>query len=231
MKSPPCMPASDFPFTARRNQLVHLCELATDGTRNSLGRVDISEEALGVVLDLLDVEAKALVLACSGVLNTSDETILGASDAADAATDARADLDGVGEGDAWGAGLALNGFVDVGGADSRGLVLALEAGDGNVVADDVLFAVDAELVDAVGALEATSVGVVGVDDLVRGGFDLVGGGEVEGRLLGDLVLVVAPLLTPLLRPVLAPGGRGHGGGSHGGSDSERELHIDGVGFD
>lgn len=46
-----------------------------------------------------------------------------------------------------------------------------------------------------------------------------------------LVLVVAPILTPLLRPVLAPGGRGHGGGGHSGNDSERELHVDGVGFD
>lgn len=147
--------------------------------------MDISEEALGVVLNLLDIKAKALILTSSSVLNTSDETVLGAGDAADAATDARADLDGVGESDARGAGLALDGFVDVGCADGRGLVLALEAGDGDVVADDVLFAVDAELVDAVGALEAAGVGVVGVDDLVGGGFDLVGGGEVKGRLLGD----------------------------------------------
>lgn len=185
MQSPLCTPASDSPSATHRRQLVHLCELTTDGTRNSLGRVHISEEALGVVLNLLDVEAKALVLTSSGVLNTSDETVLGAGDAADAATDAGADLHGVGESNARGAGLALDGFVDVGGADGGRLVLALEAGEGDVVADDVLFAVDAELVDAVGALEAAGVGVVGVDDLVGGGFDLVGGGEVEGRLLGD----------------------------------------------
>ena len=185
MQSPLCTPASDFPSTPRRHRSVHLCELATDGTRNSLGRVDISEEALGVVLNLLDVEAKALVLAGGGVLNTSDETVLGASDAADAATDTRADLHGVGEGDARGTGLALDGLVDVRGGDGGGLVVALEAGEGDVVADDVLFAVDAELVDAVGALEAAGVGVVGVDDLVGGGFDLVGGGEIEGGLLGD----------------------------------------------
>ena len=43
-----------------------------------------------------------------------------------------------------------------------------------------------------------------------------------------LVLVVAPLLAPLL--VLAPDWRGHGRGGHGGSDSERELHDDGVGL-
>lgn len=147
--------------------------------------MNISEEALGVVLDLLDVEAKALVLTSSGVLNTSDKAILGASDAADAAADTRADLHRVGEGDARWAGLALDGFVNVGGGDGGGLVVALEAGEGDVVADDVLFAVDAELVDAVGALETAGVGVVGVDDLVGSGLDLVGGGEVEGRLLGD----------------------------------------------
>jgi len=147
--------------------------------------VHISEEARGVVLNLLNIEAKALVLASGSVLDTSDETVLGASDAADAATDTRADLHGVGESDARRAGLALDGLVDVRGGHGGGLVVALEAGEGDVVADDVLFAVDAELVDAVGALEAAGVGVVGVDDLVGGGFDFVGGGEVEGRLLGD----------------------------------------------
>ena len=147
--------------------------------------MDISKEAGRVVLDLLDVEAKAVVLTSGGVLNTSDEAVLGASDAADAATDARADLHGVGEGDARRAGLALDGLVDVGGGDGRGLVVALEAGEGDVVADDVLFAVDAELVDALGTLETAGVGVVGVDDLVGGGLDLVGGGEVERTLLGD----------------------------------------------
>lgn len=172
---------STSPSTPRR----HLCKLATDGTGNSLGRVHISEEARGVLLNLLNVEAKALVLTSRSVLDTSDETVLSTSDAADAATDTRADLHGVGESDARRAGLALDGFVDVRGGHGGGLVVALEAGEGDVVADDVLFAVDAELVDAVGALEAAGVGVVGVDDLVGGGFDFVGGGEVEGGLLGD----------------------------------------------
>ena len=145
----------------------------------------IREEALGVLLDLLDMEAEALVQARSRVLDAGDEAVLGAGDAADAAAHAGADLDGVGEGDARRAGLALDGLVDVGGGDGGGLVVALEAGEGDVVADDVLFAVDAELVGAVRAREAAGVGVVGVDHLVRGGFDLVGGGEVEGGLLGD----------------------------------------------
>lgn len=75
--------------------------------------MDIGEEALGVVLNLLNVEAKALVLASGSVLDTSDETVLGASDAADAATDARADLHRVGESDARRTRLALDGLVDV----------------------------------------------------------------------------------------------------------------------
>lgn len=74
----------------------------------------------------------------------------------------------------------------------------MEAGEGDVVADDVLFAVDAELVDAVGALEAAGVGVVGIDDLVRSGLNLVGGGEVEGRLLGDLKGLLVDCLGRLI---------------------------------
>lgn len=166
-------------------RLNHLCELATDGTSDGLGRVDISEEALGVVLDLLDVEAEALVLASGGVDNTGDKAVLGASKAANAATDTLADFSRVGEGEARRASLALDSLVDVGGGDGGRLVVTLEAGEGDVVADDVLLAVDAELVDALGALEAAGVGVVGVDDLVGSCLKLVGRGEREGRLLGD----------------------------------------------
>lgn len=182
-----CMPLSQLPldrFASIRNSL---CDLATDGARDGLGGVHISEEALGVVLDLLDIETEAIVLASGGVVNTSDETVLGAGDAADAAADVRASCDfhGVGESDARRAGLALDGLVDVRGGAGGRLVVALEAGQGDVVADDILLAVDAELVDALGAFEAAGEGVVGVDDLVGGGDDLVGGGEGEGRLEGD----------------------------------------------
>jgi hypothetical protein len=185
VQSPLCTPAFNFPPTARRNQPVHLCELATDGTRNSLGRVDISEEALGVVLDLLNIEPEPVVLAGSRAVSAGNETVLGALNAADAATNTIGDLDGVGESDARRAGFAFDGFVDVRGGGGRGLVVALEAGEGDVVADHVLFAVEAELVQAFGAFEAAGVGVVGVDDLVRGRDHFVGGGEGEGRLLGD----------------------------------------------
>jgi hypothetical protein len=147
--------------------------------------VNISEEALGVVLDLLDIESETVVLAGRGAVGTGNEAVLGALDAADAATDAVGDLHGVGESDARRASLALDGLVDVRGGGGGGLVVALEAGEGDVVADHVLLAVDAELVQAFGALEAAGEGVVGVDDLVRGGDHFVGGSEGEGRLLGD----------------------------------------------
>jgi hypothetical protein len=171
---------------------IDLLDLATDGTRHSLGRVDISEEAGGVLLDLLNVEAEAVVLASGSIDNTGDETVLGAGDAADAAAGVLAvgDLHGVGEGDARGSGLALDGLVDVGGRDGGRLVLALEAGDGDVVADGVLLAVQAELVDAAGAFEAAGEGVVSINDLVGGGNQFVGRGEVEGRKLGDCVSLV-----------------------------------------
>jgi hypothetical protein len=147
--------------------------------------VNISEEALGVILDLLNVEPEPVVLASSRAVSPSNETILSTLNAANAATDAVGDLDGVRESDARRAGFALDGFVDVRGGGGGGLVVALEAGEGDVVADHVLFAVETELVQAFGAFEAAGVGVVGVDDLVRGGDHFVSGGEGEGGLLGD----------------------------------------------
>jgi hypothetical protein len=147
--------------------------------------VDVGEEALGIVLDLLDVEAEAGVLASRRRDDTSGETVLGAGEAANAATLAVADVHGVGESEARGTGLALSALVDVGGGEGGRDVVALEAGEGDVVADHVLLAVDAELVETVGALEAAGEGVVGIDDLFGEGLDLVGGGKVEGRLLGD----------------------------------------------
>jgi hypothetical protein len=163
----------------------HLCELTTNGTSNGLGGVDIGEEALGVVLDLLDVEAKALVPASSRVGHVDKEPILGAKEAADAATLVVANVDGVVESEAGRSGFALDRLVDVrSGAGGRDVVTC-DAGEGDVVADVVLLAVDAELVQAVGAFEAAGVGVVGVDNLVGESFDLVGGGELERTVLVD----------------------------------------------
>lgn len=160
------------------HQIENLSNLATDGTRNGLRRVDISEESLRVLLDLADVEAEALVDAVV-VLNTGDEAILAAVDAADAAALVVADGLRIGEGDARGTGLAAGGLVDVRGGVGGRLVVAAEVVEGDVVADGVGVGVQAELVQAAGALEAAGELVVGVDDLLGDGLDLVGGGELD----------------------------------------------------
>lgn len=160
------------------HQIENLSNLATDSARNGLRRVNVSEESLRVLLDLADVEAEALVDAVV-VLNTGDEAILAAVDAADAAALVVADGLRVGEGDARGAGLAAGGLVDVRGGVGGRLVVAAEVVEGDVVADGVGVGVQAELVQAAGALEAAGEGVVGVDDLFGDGLDLVGGGELD----------------------------------------------------
>jgi hypothetical protein len=73
--------------------------------------------------------------------------------------------------------------VDVGGRGGGGLVVTLEAIDGDVVADDVLVGVDTEVEQASAALKTTREFVRGVDDLVGRGNDLVGRGEDEGALV------------------------------------------------
>lgn len=140
--------------------------------------MDISEEGLRVLLDLADVEAEALVDAVV-VLNTGDEAVLAAVDAADAAAFVVADGLRVGEGDARRAGLAAGGLVDVRRGIGGRLVVAAEVVEGDVVADGVGVGVQAELVQAAGALEAAGELVVGVDDLFGDGLDLVGGGELD----------------------------------------------------
>lgn len=136
-------------------------------------------------------------------------------------------------------GHALVTLVDVGGSVGRRLVLALEAEEGDLVADGVILGVDAELVDALGALETTGELVLGVDDLVRGGNDDVGGGEVVGLSTTETKLEVEVEVkvqveaesekTTLLAVVLVTKveeGAGLGGGSEGGSGNGGGLHFD-----
>lgn len=124
-------------------------------------------------------------------------------------------------------GFALLTLVDVGGRQGRGLVVALEADEGDVVADDVLPGVDAVAVVADGALEAAGEGVVAVDDLVGGRDHVVGRGELEGT--------GAPVGLPVAAALLAPDHLGevvgdpHGGGGDGGREDdgeEGELHFE-----
>lgn len=106
----------------------------------------------------------------------------------------------------------------------RRLVVALESVDGDVEADNVLMDVDAVVEEPRAALEATRGVVLRVDDLVRGGDNLVGRGELEGDLAGVATVAAARGKTA---GVLDGGGLGEG---REGEDSEG-LHGEGVSRD
>lgn len=103
----------------------------------------------------------------------------------------------------------------------RALILAAESRDDNVVADDIAVLVDAVAVQALGAVQATREGVVGVDDLVGRRLDFVGGREVLG-----IVLDVLPVLFVVLAlPVIAlPCWNGGDGGDEGSEGDGGEMH-------
>lgn len=202
-------------------------ELATGSTGDSVAGVDVGEEHGGVLLDLADVETIASVSALHD--NTGLE---GAAEAANAVAASLGDLDGVGESDTVrqvsfihgegsmcgslprGTSLAEGSLVDVSGRGGRRLVVTSEAIDGDVVADDVLGGVDAEVEHASAALETTGELVLGVDNLVGAGDNVVGGGEGEGAVSLD---VTGNLLSASHR-------RGLGDGSE--SENSDGLHGD-----
>ena len=103
-----------------------------------------------------------------------------------------------------------------------GLVITLDAGEGDVVADYVFVRVDADVVDAHGAGEAAGVLVVAVDDLAGRRGDVVGGCKVKDLGFGDgggrggFRVSAAP-------DAVAGGGEG-GGGCYEGEGCE-ELHF------
>jgi hypothetical protein len=149
-------------------------KLATNSARHSKRRVHIDKEALRVSLNLLNIEVgPSISRRASGI----DASLERPNHTADTAADTLSNHLRVRERDARRTGLALDSFVKVRGGHSWGLVLALEVVEGDVVADGVFIGVETELVEAFGAFEAAGVGVVGVDDLVWGGDDFVGGGE------------------------------------------------------
>jgi hypothetical protein len=163
-------------------------------SRYGLRRVHIGEEAGRVVLDPLHSEAVALVLSRCGVLKTGDEAVLGAMNAAYALSNigARIDLDWVRECNAWRTRLACDGFMDVGSSAYRGRVIATESGQSDVVANDVIFAVETELIKTLSACKTASQSVVGIDDLLRSRSDLVCGSifrrslHISWRWVGSL---------------------------------------------
>jgi hypothetical protein len=145
----------------------HLGELSANSTGDSQARVGVSKETAGVLLNLADVETIGSILSV-GQQASLEGTLL----AANAAADTIADVNGVGESDSGRTRSTLGSLVDVCGSCGGRLVLATEAVDLNVVADQVQLAVDTDLEETRGAGETTS-GSCAVDDLVGGGLDLV----------------------------------------------------------
>lgn len=135
----------------------------------------VSKEARWVGLNLGDVETSAGVLAIGH--DASGEWALETANAGAVVPEGLR----VGEREAWRAGLALDGLVDVGGSLGCGLVVDVaEVLEADVVADQVEVAVDAEVVVADGALLAAGQLVVAADNLLGDGLDVVGGGVWDG---------------------------------------------------
>jgi hypothetical protein len=120
--------------------------------------------------------------------------------------------------------LALGRLMNMRRRRGRRLVVALEPVDGDVEADDVLVDVDAVVEQPRAALEATRGLVLRVDDLVRGGDNLVSRGELEGDLAS-----VATVAGARGKTTGVLDGRGLGEGREG-EDGEG-LHGEGVSRD
>jgi hypothetical protein len=158
--------------------------LPTHCSGHGLRRVHVGEEPGRVVFDSLDGEAVALVLSRRGVLQTCDEAILSTLNAAYALSNigARVYLDRVGECDAWRTRLACDSFMDMGGSACRGRVIAAEPSQSDIVADNVVFAVQAKLAETLSACKTAGQGVVSVHDLFRGRSNLECGGVFRRSL-------------------------------------------------
>jgi hypothetical protein len=144
--------------------------------------VSIGKEAFGVLFNLADVETVSGILSV-GQQASLERTLLATHTAANTITN----IDGVRESDSGRTRSTLGSLVDVCGCCGGRLVLAAEAIDLNVVADQVQLAVDTDLEETRGTSEATS-GSCAVNNLIGGGLDFVVRGEGEGRTchLGSL---------------------------------------------
>ena len=144
----------------------------------------IGEESGWVILDSLHGKAVTLVLCRRGVLKPGDEAILSTLNAANTLSNigARINLDRAGECNAWRTRLACDRFMDMGGCACRGRTVATKSGQSDIVADNFVFAVQAELVKTLGACKATSQGVVCVHDLFWSRSDLIRGSKFRRSL-------------------------------------------------
>ena len=120
--------------------------------------------------------------------------------------------------------------MDVGGGESRALVLALKAGEGDVVADDVVVGVDAELEQASSTLETSSRHIFHVDNVFGLGDDLVGRCEVERAVLALAETKVnIQVKAEVDAALVTQDGAGLGEGGESGGDNDRGLHFDASG--
>jgi phage-related protein len=110
--------------------------------------------------------------------------------------------------------------VDVSSRVGRRLVVSTESEEGDIVADDVLVGVNAELEDALASLKTASELVVGVHDLVRSSKNLPGRSEGEG----DVAALGLEEAKHALLMLHVRSGRG-GSESAESNGEERELHV------
>jgi len=110
--------------------------------------------------------------------------------------------------------------VDVSGSVGGRLEISTEAVEGDVVADNVLVGVDAELEETLASLESASELVVGVDNLVRSSMDFPGRSESEG----DTAALGLEKAKDALLVLHVRSRRGSSKGAESNGD-ERELHI------
>jgi hypothetical protein len=89
----------------------------------------VGEEATRVLHDLANMESRAGIRAAVGCVDTRDEGACQAAVAGPAVVGAL----GVRERDAWGAGAAFDGFVDVRCGFGQGLIFACYAAEGDVL--------------------------------------------------------------------------------------------------
>lgn len=168
-----------------------VCELTTSSTWRGIDTlssihevgVEISIESLRVGLNLAQPESRSSV-------NRSTSRVVGqtSSERSSHAPNAHAVVLAsnrlwVRERQSWWAEFSLGRLVDVSGSACRRYVFSTDVVETDVVADGLELGVDAEVVEADGAWETAGCGFVGVDDLVWGCLDAVGGSEWDWESL------------------------------------------------
>lgn len=195
--------ARRFSSQAHQFTIVSSRKLTPDSSRNSKTGVHVGEEALRVVFNLRYHES------CTGIdaiHNHAGRERPSEAAQADPLVWVSRHYLRVRERETGRSGETFASLVNMGGRLRRALVLAAEAVEGDVVANDVLIAVDAVVVEADGAWQTASADVVGVNDLARSCDNAVVGGELKGvvpEIAISVPAVGAPGAAAFVAPVLA----------------------------